>query len=171
MFLANSYNPSSSITLIMITPDYGHLEPDLWFRGNIGKLGITIVRPLFIVGCSGSRNRIIVLDQTKVVGPVLSFCSLSRFKNKLDLVHVYVIPTTLSFCSLSRFENKIDLVHVCVIPTMYVDIMRVLKRATPRHRERYLYGTDLFFLLSPYPVHIHLGRDDSITGKIFLKTS
>ena len=35
-------------------------EPDVWCRGDIGKVGSAIVRPLFIVGSSGSRNRIVV---------------------------------------------------------------------------------------------------------------
>ena len=40
-------------------------EPGLWCRGDIGKLGIATVRSLFIVGCSGSRNRIGVSGSDK----------------------------------------------------------------------------------------------------------
>ena len=35
-------------------------EPDLWRHGDIGKVGIAIVRPLFIVGCLGFWNKIVL---------------------------------------------------------------------------------------------------------------
>ena len=69
-------------------------EPSLWCRGDIGKVRIAAVRPLFIVGCLGSRNRIIVSGSAgqQLLDRYL-FILFIRVENKIDLVYFYVIPT------------------------------------------------------------------------------